>query len=104
MRRSAGCARAACRRSWPIGWRSGFELALALAIACSGGSAVTAQPVTFTDHGMTQQAGNDGGARIAASVDAARTGLRALAPAAPTGPPPIPPPPPPHPTPPHPPR
>jgi len=46
---------------------------------------VTAQPVTFTDHGMTQQAGNDGGARIAASVDAARTGLGDLAPAGVTG-------------------
>lgn len=46
---------------------------------------MTAQSVTFTDHGMTQQAGNDGGARIAASVDAARTGLGDLAPAGITG-------------------
>jgi PrcB C-terminal len=46
---------------------------------------VTGELVTFVDHGMTQQAGNDGGARITASVDAARTGLGDLAPAGLTG-------------------
>jgi PrcB C-terminal len=46
---------------------------------------VTGELVTFVDHGMTQQAGNDGGARINASVDPARTGLGDLAPAGMTG-------------------
>ena len=56
-----------------------------MAIACSGGSAVTAGPIAFADHGTTQQAGNDGGAKIAASTDPARTGLGDLAPSQSTG-------------------
>ena len=46
---------------------------------------MTGELVTFADHGMTQQAGNDGGAKIAASVDPARTGLGDLAPGGMTG-------------------
>ena len=40
---------------------------------------MTARTVAFVDHGSTQQSGHDGGPRLVAAADAARTGLGQLA-------------------------
>lgn len=54
--------------------------------ACAGGAALSpaTQNIAFTDHGTTQQSGNDGGPRIVAAANAqARTELAALLPTLP---------------------
>ena len=84
MRRSAASGTGAFRRSSRIALRSGFELlalAALLAGCASGTSGVTAaQSVPFTDHGATQQSGNDDGARLTVATAPNPSGLGGLAP------------------------
>ena len=59
-----------------------FAAALFAGCASSTSGVSNTQSVPFTDHGTTQQSGNDGGARITVATDPGPIGLAQLAPAA----------------------
>lgn len=59
-----------------------FAVALFAGCASSTSGVSNTQSVPFTDHGTTQQSGNDGGARITVATDPGPIGLAQLAPAA----------------------